>query len=82
MRGSRCWFPPPYFMPAAHDGAAADDDHDSATAFPASVFALTALQTASHAGPKAASSCSVPFLVFQVGAMHAGLCTPSGFHRG
>ena len=45
------------FMSAAHAAAAAaDDDHESATACPAFVFALTVLQTSSHAGPEAASS--------------------------
>jgi len=73
------------FMPAAHDGAAAaaDDDPDSPTACPASVFAVIVLQTCSHAGPEAASSwCSVLFLVFQAGVVHAGLSMPSGFRRG
>ena len=73
-------------MPAAIAAAAADDhnhDHGSATAFPASVFALNVFQTFFHACPDAASPyCSVLFLVFYLVAVHAGLSMPSGFHRG
>ncbi len=44
-------------FPAACGAAAADDDHDSPTACPASVFAPIVLQTFCHAGPDAASPC-------------------------